>query len=345
MFTRDLRYHGPMPRPGANQVSVVEAAYLPARSDTEWLQEIATIAEPVISEGFGALAYIYEGAQGPLRMGARAGWGLAFPVDVFVDPVATMDPAFVDRTWRSLSFGLCSESVPLEHLPGAGALLAHGIQDVVNVNAYDPSGIGIMLAAPLPEQRRRKPGEAERWTRVAAHLASAFRLRRREVDPSPDTATAVLDTRGRVQHAANGETADRLHQKLEQAVLRMEAARGPMRRRDPDGALELWRTLVDAELTLLDHFERGGKRYVVAVANPPKLEEDKRPLLSRRERQVVSAAAAGRTNKLIAYELGLAHSTVRVLLARAAQRLGASSRRELIAIQRAHQRARRKRAR
>jgi DNA-binding CsgD family transcriptional regulator len=332
-----------MPRTAANHVSVVEAAYLPARSDTEWLQAITTIAEPIISEGFGAIAYIYEGAQGALRMGARAGWGVSFPINAFVDPVAALDPAFVDQTWRTLSFGLCSESGPLAQMPGAEALIAHGIHDAVNVNAYDASGIGVMLAAPLPVERLRRPGEAERWTRVAAHIASAFRLRRREVDSSPNTATAVLDTRGRIQHAANGETADRLHEKLQQAVLRMEAARGPMRRRDPDGALELWRTLVDAELTLLDHFESGGKRYVVAVANPPVLEAEKRPLLSRRERQVVAAAAAGRTNKLIAYELGLAHSTVRVLLARAAQRLGASSRKELIAIQKAHQRARRKR--
>jgi DNA-binding CsgD family transcriptional regulator len=333
-----------MPRSSANQVSIVESVYVAARSDTEWLQTIATTAAPVISEGFGAVAYIYEGAEGPLRMGARAAWGVDFPVDAFVDPVADLDPAFVDATWRTLSFGLCSEYVPMTELPQAAVLTAHGIRDVVNINAYDASGIGVMLAAPLREERRRRPGEAERWTRVAAHLASAFRLRRSGADPSPDSATAVLDTRGRIEHAASGETADKLREKLQQAVLRMEAARGPMRRRDPDGALELWRTLVDAELTLLDHFERGGKRYVVAVANPPALEDEKRPVLSRRERQVVTAAAAGRSNKLIAYELGLAHSTVRVLLARAAQRLGAGSRRELIAIHRAHQRARGKRA-
>jgi DNA-binding NarL/FixJ family response regulator len=36
-----------------------------------------------------------------------------------------------------------------------------------------------------------------------------------------------------------------------------------------------------------------------------------------REQQVVALATLGRTNKFIAYELGLAHSTVRVLMARA----------------------------
>lgn len=321
-----------------NKISVVEAAYAQARTETEWLQTIATAAAPIISEGFGAVAYVYEGAEGRLRPGARASFGFDLPVGWFVDPIADMDPAFVDRTWRTLSFGLCSESMDLAMLPHSDRLCAAGIRDVVNVNAYDPSGIGVMLAAPLAAVRERRAGEAQTWTRVAAHIASAFRLRRRE-KPSPDAATAVLDTSGRIAHACDGQTAHRLHDKLKSAVLRMEKARGPMRRSDPDGAVELWRTLVDAELTLLDHFERGGKRYVIAVANPPCGKNDAG--LPRRERQVVAAAAAGRSNKLIAYELGLAHSTVRVLLARAARRLGAKSRRELVAIHRAHVRARR----
>src|SRR5262249_14956466 len=40
-----------------------------------------------------------------------------------------------------------------------------------------------------------------------------------------------------------------------------------------------------------------------------------RPALSAREQQALAAAAQGRSNKEIAYELGIAHSTVRVLLA------------------------------
>jgi DNA-binding NarL/FixJ family response regulator len=56
--------------------------------------------------------------------------------------------------------------------------------------------------------------------------------------------------------------------------------------------------------------------------------------LSDRERQVVSLATLGRTNKMIAYELGLAHSTVRVLMARASAKLHTGSRHELVAQQR-----------
>ena len=52
--------------------------------------------------------------------------------------------------------------------------------------------------------------------------------------------------------------------------------------------------------------------------------------LSAREREVLSNAALGWSNKEIAHTLGLAHSTVRVLLTRAARKLGASNRPQLI---------------
>ena len=80
--------------------------------------------------------------------------------------------------------------------------------------------------------------------------------------------------------------------------------------------------------TLVDTYERDGKRFVVARRN------DVRMLLpsalSPRERQALGFAALGDSNKLIAYELGISASTVGVLLYRAAQKLGCHSRAELL---------------
>ena len=52
--------------------------------------------------------------------------------------------------------------------------------------------------------------------------------------------------------------------------------------------------------------------------------------LTEREHQVAALALSGQHNKLIAYNLGISHSTVRVLMARAARKMGARSRDELI---------------
>jgi DNA-binding CsgD family transcriptional regulator len=52
-------------------------------------------------------------------------------------------------------------------------------------------------------------------------------------------------------------------------------------------------------------------------------------VLALREREVVLLAAVGKSSKVIAHELGIASATVRVLLARAAAKLGVRSRADL----------------
>jgi DNA-binding CsgD family transcriptional regulator len=82
-----------------------------------------------------------------------------------------------------------------------------------------------------------------------------------------------------------------------------------------------------ARWTLVDSFERNGVRYVVA-------REDRSPglgSLTDRERQVVDCLAAGQSTKESAYALGISDVTVRVLLARAAAKLGVRSRAALLA--------------
>jgi DNA-binding CsgD family transcriptional regulator len=93
---------------------------------------------------------------------------------------------------------------------------------------------------------------------------------------------------------------------LRRAVLAIEAS--PAAR--SDATLELEKT----RWSLVDRVELEGRRYIVARETPPEL--------TPRERQVVAFAKLGHHNKLIAYELGIAASTVRVLLRRAAQKLG-----------------------
>jgi DNA-binding CsgD family transcriptional regulator len=54
-------------------------------------------------------------------------------------------------------------------------------------------------------------------------------------------------------------------------------------------------------------------------------------LLSNRERQVIVHVTAGASDKVIANELGLSASTVRVLVARAVAKAGVRSRKDLLA--------------
>ena len=148
---------------------------------------------------------------------------------------------------------------------------------------------------------------------------------------APWDADAVLTIRGRVEHAESPEAQLRESRSaLRDAAAAVDRARGKLRRIDPDSALGQWMGLVDGRWSLVDKFDTDGKRYVLARRNEPRV--GGLGLLTERERAVAFYAAMGRSNKHIAYDLGIAHSTVRVLLARAAAKLGVKTRDELVAI-------------
>lgn len=85
----------------------------------------------------------------------------------------------------------------------------------------------------------------------------------------------------------------------------------------------IWKAMVAGRWTLVDQFESDGRRYVVAKVNSPASGAISK--LSERESQVVALASLGRSNKVIAYELGLAEGTVATLLTRSRKKLGAAT--------------------
>jgi DNA-binding CsgD family transcriptional regulator len=109
------------------------------------------------------------------------------------------------------------------------------------------------------------------------------------------------------------------------------AARDQARRRRNNGpaALERWQPLTGQRWTLVDSFMSSGTRYVVARENRPEVRG--LATLTDRERQVVAYLAMGQSNKEAAYALGISDVTVRVLIRRAASKLGVRSRDSLLA--------------
>jgi DNA-binding CsgD family transcriptional regulator len=216
----------------------------------------------------------------------------------------------------------------------SGALRAHGVADVVNLVAVEPDGSGCGIGSFRDQPAILPPAERHLLQSIARHFMAAHRIHRRlrcrGKERLPDLADAVLDSDGRVHHARGAAARDPgLRQALRTSLLRSEQSRGRRRRRDPQGAIGAWDSLVAGRWTLVDHFDHDGRRYLLAVENcsqSPSLD-----LLSPRERAVAEGALRGLDNKVIAYELGVAHSTVKVLLARAAFKLGCRTRRELVA--------------
>jgi DNA-binding CsgD family transcriptional regulator len=94
---------------------------------------------------------------------------------------------------------------------------------------------------------------------------------------------------------------------------------------------DTWRGLVDGRWALVDHFESEGRIYVVATVAPVTPRPARPASLTKRETEVLRAAARGLSNKEIASELGVAFATIRVLVHRAARKLGTVDRAVAIA--------------
>jgi DNA-binding CsgD family transcriptional regulator len=138
-------------------------------------------------------------------------------------------------------------------------------------------------------------------------------------------AAAVIMPNGKIEHIQPATQDLQSLQALTDAVRNVEH---PTTGADLGELRDARKERVHARWTLVQHLVHDGRRYILAQEN------ERRPCpvgeLSSRERQVMTEASMGHSNKEIAYSLGLANSTVRVLLARAATKLGARTRADAV---------------
>lgn len=207
--------------------------------------------------------------------------------------------------------------------------------DSFNIGGIDPSGRGAVLCVNLPTIAGGPPVASDMalWGRMSAHIATGYRLLRRlaGVTAAPgsgagDDVDAVLDPSGKVQHATHVLRDTVALDALREQVVTIDRAR-EKDRADGRAVSEAWTALNEGRWSLVDQFDRDGRRFYLARPNTPVVQPSG---LSERETQAAKLAALGHSNKLIAYELGLSPSTVATHLKTAAAKLGVDSRFALI---------------
>jgi DNA-binding CsgD family transcriptional regulator len=314
-------------------LEVVEAAYRVEGSDDDWLQSLAEAALPSLNRGFGVIAVEFHATCGAADLISRPGaagmsaeiWRVASSAWTALPPEhlphALPGGGMCTTASEAIGAGFTDDPMTRE---GYNPL---GIFDILWIGMPDPAGNCCALGIGLPEVTRLSERDRGRLRSIAAHLAASLRLRRR-LRTMPSEGEAIVRADGLVDRAG-GEAATRsARNALRAAAVALDTARGDLRAHDADGALALWRSLVAARWSLVDEFDRRGRRYFIAHANDPPLAD--RPQLSRREQLVVEYAALGHSNKFIAYELGLGASTVATYLKRAMAKLHIGTRLELI---------------
>jgi len=353
--------------------TVLDAAYATAESETVWLENVVRAALPHLDQGAGLHAWIVDLApdgsialRHPMAVGVTPEWAANWRTqwwDVFMEGARPADVRFLHQfavcsyattLWDATRVGAPTYAQYLGHLARTGYGRTHArfvppgerpvgdgprlYPDSFNVAALDASDRGCALVANLTEPHeghRVPPAVAALWERLAAHLAAALRLQRAMWPAGTGGAELILEGDGRIAHAEGlAETRD-VRDRLRDAMLRVDAIRRRTQRTDPGEVLETWRALHDGRWSVVEQFERDGRRYILARPNVPKPHSPE-VSLSEREAQVARLVAQGQTNKLVAYALGVSVSTVGTLVHRAMAKLGARNRAELIA--RVHER-------
>jgi len=327
MFTR----HNP-----ASLVELLEALYDLEQPRTSWFRGVLKAAGAAFDRGAGVGMMLYDISGDSPRVDAMDGVNVEarnFEMGAALHQEPSFSKAIV-ASYRTMVCATMAEHVPdpqmLEFMRERYAEV--GLKDQLVINgANNHTGLGCVVYIFSPSPIHLPEHERTLLCRVAAHLAAAYRLQRRLEYPIGDHVSpvdAVVAVDGHVEHAELVANSDLILRDLSNAVKAREWAKTPRGRRNPQRATALWKPLVSARWSLVDSYERSGRRYITARENTPVPAGF--AALSPRERQVGSLAEDGHSNKLIAYELGLAHSTVRVLLARAAVKMGAHTRAELV---------------
>jgi DNA-binding CsgD family transcriptional regulator len=320
----------------ADVIAIIEALYEWELPHSEWTAGIMQQLEQSLGLGGGSGVQLYDTSRDErfelLAIDQRntpEGW-MEAGGEMTREPERAAEYLRVHRTQMVWSVAPFLPHVPFGERMRA-TMAASGYADMLAINGHSPSGIGCCLYAFADRYIRFTPQRALQLRRIASHVATAHRLRQKLAasDNQLGGVDAILDARGRLQHIEDPRAVTREgRESLSAALQAREWARGRARRDEPNRALSEWKGLVSARWTLVDKFESDGKRYVLARENTLQLEGHR--MLSEREREVVALAIAGRSNKVIAYELGIAHATVRVLIARASAKLNVRTREELV---------------
>lgn len=342
-------------------LTLLDRAYDLDAAEPAWLEAVASAAAPFLANGDGMAAFLAD-REGRIHTPRYAGhvewsgWG-----EVWFEGLRQLPPPMMRRALELTPVAYSIDrrgallnghatmadaiAADLRGEPGAGGVARRGIWDEatqrqisgpfldsLDVVGLDPSGEAVVLLGVRRALSKRPVGTREAaWLgRIAGHLASALRLRRALVKPHAllDGSSPVFDTAARPLHEADEQT--RLGLAALRAAVRaqLHARRGST---SPTDVLEHWRALVLGRYSLLDVFDRDGKRFVVARPNVPLGRAIERAAsLTAGERAVLALLAGGASNKLIAYDLGISTSTVAARLASAASKLGTSTHVELV---------------
>lgn len=320
-------------------IDFAEAAYDLEQQD--WLPKLIAAGAPVFDKGLGVFAVTCTRSQQNASFRVDGLHVFAGPDDLAERLIRVQQEVPPNVLWflsRPSMPRTMSEAAD-DNLEALNLVMRHFdfAKDGLGMSSFDPDGHGVYLIAPLSKVMTLSDKSRERWQMLASHFGAGNRLRRalREAGSEPATALplgaeVVIDSSSFKVTDAHGEAKSReSHKALREAALRVDRARGRMRKSDPEKALALWKSLVRGRWSTVDWFDSDGRRYVLGLPNAPNVIDPRG--LTDREMQVVALVVHGQSNKLIAYNLGLSKGRISTLFRSAMRKMNVHTRTQLVA--------------
>ncbi len=325
-------------------IDLVEASYDLEAGAAEWLPQMLAAGAGALDMGMGASATINSGLSPdgqPLVVQMVPGSAGSKVIAGLMQAAHEVGADKVQQTMRAFSATPVVLSEHSEAWPEVfESITRHvGCKDIVGLSAFDPDASGVSVVMPCSQVVKLDNKSRERLQMLAVHIAAGHRLRRGLSDQAetpgvaptdiPLNAEALLDPKGfLVSQAAAGAQTKAASKTIREAAVRMDRARGKLRKSDPAEALGLWKGLVRGRWSLIDWFDTDGRRFVLAKPNAPRLGDPRG--LTEREHQVATYAGQGESSKLIGYRLGLSPQRISKLLNDGMRKLGVKTQPQLV---------------
>lgn len=325
-------------------IDVVEAAYDLEVPNADWLPSVLRAGGPLFDMGLGCYGTLAAGTSDegvPIITQLATSPGAEDLAMSVMRAGREAGPEIVAKASRGVRGKVYTLSETASRFPVAYEVITRhaGCKDMLSLTAVDPDYHGPHVSIASRDTIELDRRERTFWQMLEVHLAAGHRLRRDlaredEVEGAPLTelpleGEAIVDPqRFLVAHATGEATGAEASVAIRRAAQWVDQARGPLRRTDPEEALRLWKGLVRGKWTLVDWFDSDGRRFILARPNAPRVLDPRG--LTEREAQVATYSAAGDSNKIIGYRLGLSSSYVSRLLGSAMRKLGVKTPAQLV---------------
>lgn len=323
-------------------IDVVEAAYEFDVHPASWLPNLFEEGKALFDRGLGFGGAVLSGTSDGIPVITQFIQG-AGPPDMLVKYAAAaieVGPEITRQAHADTQGVVRALSEDSPKWPTWEITTRHlGCKDILELFAVDHDGHGISINIATDEIVELSPGDKALLEKVTVHIAAGHRLLRglapsvpvpgAKMTDLPLNAEALLDPKRFVVSEASGEAqGSNVSSAIRDAAVRIDRARGRLRKRDPDQALDIWQGLVRGRWSLVDWFDTDGRRFVLAKANAPHLRDPRG--LTEREAQVATYASLGESGKIIGYRFGLSTARVSALLKAAMHKLGVKTQAQLV---------------